>query len=105
MSEFPATYFPSYEIINDALRDYRFFDRDLIHPNKLAIDYVWNHFSLTYFSENHQSLLGRIAKLNRARQHRIMSKDQIETQKLKEWIESENESIKKLIGRDLNSGH
>jgi hypothetical protein len=102
MTEFPATYFPSYEIINDALRDYRFFDRDLTHPNKLAIDYVWNHFSLTYFSENHQSLLCRIAKLNKAQQHRMMSKDHIEAEKLKEWIGREKESINKLIGRNLN---
>ena len=102
MSEFPVTYFPSYEIINDALRDYRFFERDLTHPNKLAIDFVWSHFSLTYFSKTNQSLLRRIAKLNRAQKHRIMSQDKVEAQKLKKWIERERESIKKLIGRDLN---
>ena len=102
MSEYPVTYFPSYEIINDALRDYRFFERDLTHPNKLAIDFVWSHFSLTYFSKTDQSLLRRIAKLNRAQEHRIMSQDKVEAQKLKKWIERERESIKKLIGRDLN---
>ena len=102
MSEFPVKYFPSYEIINDALRDYRFFEQDLTHPNKLAIDFVWNHFSHTYFSKNNQSLLRRIAKLNRAQQHRIMSQDQVEAKKLKTWIQRERESLKKLIGRDLN---
>ena len=102
MNEFPVTYFPSYEIINDALRDYRFFERDLTHPNKLAIDYVWNHFCQTYFSDKDQFLLTRIAKLNRAKEHRIMSEDHIETQKLENWIKKEKESIKKLIARDLN---
>ena len=101
MLEFPVTYFPSYEIINDALRDYRFFERNLTHPNKLAIDCVWNHFNQTYFSIKDQALLNRIHKVNRAQEHRIMSNDQIEGEKLKEWIKMEKESIKQIIGRDL----
>lgn len=37
-------YFPSYEIVMDELRDYRFFTQDLIHPNEIAIDYIWEKF-------------------------------------------------------------
>lgn len=37
-------YFPSYEIVMDELRDYRFFTKDLIHPNEMAIDYIWEKF-------------------------------------------------------------
>ncbi len=37
-------YFPSYEIVMDELRDYRFFAKDLIHPNEIAIDYIWERF-------------------------------------------------------------
>lgn len=37
-------YFPSYEIVMDELRDYRFFTKDLIHPNEIAIDYIWEKF-------------------------------------------------------------
>lgn len=103
MSKFPVTYFPSYEMINDALRDYRFFERDLTHPNQLAIDYVWEHFAKTYFSEKDQSILGRIVKLNKAQNHRMMSKDPVENQKFKEWIKKEKEIIEKIIGRDLSS--
>lgn len=37
-------YFPSYELVMDELRDYRFYGKDLLHPNELAIDYIWNKF-------------------------------------------------------------
>ena len=37
-------YFPSYELMMDELRDYRFYGKDLLHPNELAIDYIWNKF-------------------------------------------------------------
>lgn len=39
-----AIYFPSYEIIMDELRDYRFYAEDMLHPNQLAIDYIWKRF-------------------------------------------------------------
>ena len=44
-------YFPAYEIVLDELRDYRFFDRDMVHPNALAVDYVWEKFSHAFFDE------------------------------------------------------
>ncbi len=43
-------YFPSYEIVLDELRDYRFFEKDMLHPNQLAIDYIWEKLSFAYFS-------------------------------------------------------
>ncbi len=44
-------YFPAYEIIMDDLRDYRFFEKDLIHPNEQAIDYIWEKLISTYLNE------------------------------------------------------
>ena len=44
-------YFPSYEIFIDDLRDYRFVKEDLVHPNDLAIDYIWNMFNDFYFDQ------------------------------------------------------
>jgi hypothetical protein len=43
-------YFPSYEIVLDELRDYRFYNDDMTHPNTMAIKYIWKRFSDTYFS-------------------------------------------------------
>lgn len=65
-----CSYFPSYELVNDDLRDYRFYEADMAHPNKQAIDYVWNKFCGTYFGAETQALLDRIAALNTAFLHR-----------------------------------
>jgi hypothetical protein len=45
-------YFPAYEIVIDELRDYRFYKQDLVHPNQLAIDYVWQKFIENCMDEN-----------------------------------------------------
>ncbi len=45
------SYFPSYEIVMDELRDYRFYNEDMIHPNHLAINYIWEKFKTVWFSE------------------------------------------------------
>ena len=52
VQEFPGqvTYFPAFEIMMDELRDYRFYEKDLIHPNEIAVDYIWQKFKETYFS-------------------------------------------------------
>ncbi len=46
-----AEYFPSYEILLDDLRDYRFYAPDMKHPSETAVDYIYGHFAATYFSE------------------------------------------------------
>src|SRR5690606_10229642 len=50
-------YFPSYEILIDELRDYRFYEDDLIHPNKLAIQYIWERFIENTLSDETQLIL------------------------------------------------
>lgn len=45
-------YFPAYEILNDELRDYRFYATDMIHPSEKAVDYIYRRFQETYFSED-----------------------------------------------------
>ncbi len=43
-------YFPSYEIMMDELRDYRFYAEDMLHPNKIAINYIWECFQKVWIS-------------------------------------------------------
>lgn len=45
-----ASYFPAYEIVNDELRDYRFYQPDMIHPSQQTIDYIWERLSEVYLS-------------------------------------------------------
>jgi hypothetical protein len=65
-----CSYFPAYELVNDDLRDYRFYEADMAHPNQQAIDYVWQKFSGTYFDPEDRPLLDRLAALHTAFRHR-----------------------------------
>ncbi len=65
-----CTYFPAYELVTDDLRDYRFFETDLAHPNKQAIDYVWQKFSDYYFSEQTTTLNTKLQELLNAINHK-----------------------------------
>lgn len=68
--EHTCSYFPSYEIVLDELRDYRFYTKDRVHPNEEAIDYVWERFSDTYFSEATKALCNEVRKYRLAAAHR-----------------------------------
>lgn len=63
-------YFPSYELVLDDLRDYRFFKEDMIHPSKQAVDYIWERFSETYFEQSTQTIIQKINKVISAINHR-----------------------------------
>lgn len=63
-------YFPSYEYMMDDLRDYRFYEDDLIHPNNFAINYIWEKFKQTFFSETTIKQIGNIDKINQFIRHR-----------------------------------
>lgn len=63
-------YFPSYELMLDDLRDYRFYKRDMVHPNELAIDYIFEYFDQVYFNESTRSINRQIRKIQEAVYHR-----------------------------------
>lgn len=63
-------YFPAYEIMLDELRDYRFYDEDLVHPSKMAVDYVWECFRKCYFNDKTDNLAMQIEEINKALSHR-----------------------------------
>jgi hypothetical protein len=63
-------YFPSYEIMMDDLRDYRYYADDLIHPSNLAIDYIWQLFANNYLDNKDELLRSKIKKIQQAVQHR-----------------------------------
>lgn len=65
-----VSYFPSYEIVLDELRDYRFYDEDMTHPNNIAIKYIWERIRETYFSPLTDSIINEWIKLSAAMGHR-----------------------------------
>ena len=68
-------YFPAYELMMDDLRDYRFYESDMIHPTTQAVDYIWDAFKTTYFTESTLQLLGKIKKIRQASLHRPFHSD------------------------------
>lgn len=65
-----AYYFPSYELIIDDLRDYRFFAEDMVHPNYAATNYVWEKFVTACIDEDAQRLMKEISVINAAKNHK-----------------------------------
>ena len=63
-------YFPAYEIVLDELRDYRFFNEDMLHPNELARNIIFQRFIDTYFSAHAHSEIEAAEKIYRASLHR-----------------------------------
>ena len=63
-------YYPSYELFIDILRDYRFYAPDLVHPNMLGIDYVWDQFRQSFFDVGTLSAETEIDRLVKSTEHR-----------------------------------
>jgi GSCFA family protein len=64
-------YFPAYELFMDDLRDYRFYDDDMLHPSKTAINYIWDAFSGCYMENKTIDLYREVVKIVKARNHRL----------------------------------
>ena len=64
-------YFPAYEIMMDDLRDYRFYKEDMVHPNQLAVDYIWQNFKNFIFSAKDQQYFDKMTKLSKRLKHKI----------------------------------
>lgn len=66
-------YFPAYEIMLDDLRDYRFYSYDMVHPNDVAVEYIWQAFQATYLDDRSALAVARCERIHKRLQHRPMS--------------------------------
>ena len=64
-------YFPSYELLMDDLRDYRFYKEDLLHPNDIAINYIWEKLKSSLLSDKCNAAIDEITKVINAASHRV----------------------------------
>ena len=69
------SYFPAYEIMNDELRDYRFYQPDMLHPSEQAVDYIYERFAETYFSEEAKAMVREWHPIKAALAHRPFNPD------------------------------
>ena len=83
-------YFPAYEIVNDELRDYRFYAADMLHPTEQAVDYIWERFSDTYFSQSTTDFITEWRPLKQALAHKVLDSTS------NDFIKFKQSSIEKL---------
>jgi len=88
-----AYYFPSYELLMDDLRDYRFYERDLIHPSDLAIDYIWEYFRQCFFDTSTQQIYQQVKAIQQAAAHRPFLQNSAAHQ---QFVHQQLEKIKQL---------
>lgn len=70
-----VTYFPAYEIVNDELRDYRFYNSDMLHPSDQAVEYIWERLSAVYFSDDTRRFVEEWRPIREALGHRPFNPD------------------------------
>ena len=75
-----TVYFPSYEIMNDELRDYRFYKPDMLHPSDQAVDYIFQRMAETFFSPETHDFLRTWKPIREAFDHRPFDPDSAEYQ-------------------------
>ena len=81
----------------DDLRDYRFYADDMLHPSKVAVDYIWEQFSKTYFGKETTDIIKEIDKIILARNHRSLNPDTISHKK---FLESQVKFINVLASKN-----
>ncbi|MBR5435135.1 MAG: GSCFA domain-containing protein [Bacteroidales bacterium] len=86
-------YFPAYELLMDDLRDYRFYDEDMLHPSATAVEYIWEIFSKTYFSKETTDLISKIEAIQKAINHRPFNS---ESPEYKLFIAKTKEQCRKI---------
>lgn len=89
-------YFPSYELMMDDLRDYRFYAHDMLHPSDEAVDYIWEYYQMMYMDEQTRDMVDHICKLNKATAHRPIYEDSKNHQL---FLQSTAEKERKLRSR------
>ena len=86
-------YFPAYEIVNDELRDYRFYKADMLHPNEQAVDYIWERFVEVSFSKEAKNFLESWRPIKEAFGHKPFNP---ESEEYKHFLQKTREKAEKL---------
>ena len=89
-----VTYFPAYEIVNDELRDYRFYAYDMLHPSSVAVEYIWQRMVETFFSDEAKTFLREWAPLKKGFSHRPLNPDGDEYKAFLAKLHAEAERLK-----------
>jgi len=88
-----VNYFPAYELQMDELRDYRFYDRDMVHPNALAIDYIWERFCEVHMTAETQEVMKQVVLVQKGLAHRPFNPKSTQHQKFLRSLDMRKETL------------
>ena len=91
-----VTYFPAYEIVLDELRDYRFYQSDMLHPSDQAVEYIWQQLVEAYFSPRAKQFLREWKPIKEALGHRPFQPD---SDTYREFLEKARQQEKEILAR------
>jgi lysophospholipase L1-like esterase len=90
-------YFPAYEIMMDELRDYRFYGADMVHPNELAIDFIWEKFQEIWISDKAKATMKKVDEIQKGLKHRPFNAKSLEHQKFQRTLKEKINSLQKAL--------
>jgi hypothetical protein len=93
LGEVNGNYFPSYEMMMDDLRDYRFYNSDMIHPNETAIDYIWEQFKHVWIQENTFSVMKEVETVQKGLAHKTFNPDSEQHQRFLADLQQKIQSL------------
>ena len=100
-----VTYFPAYELINDELRDYRFYCEDMLHPTDQAVEYIWQRFAEMFFSSTTKQFLEEWRPVKEAFAHRPFNPESTEYRNFIARMQEKAEALaRKYPGLELDTG-
>lgn len=90
-----ATYFPSYEIMMDELRDYRFYKEDMVHPNQIAVGYIWQQFYDAWFYDATQPVMKQVETIQKGLAHKPFHPNSEQHQQFLKNLDKKKEELLK----------
>ena len=96
-TEAAVQYFPSYEIVMDELRDYRFYDSDMIHLSKIAENYIFERMTETYCDSKTRDNIKQVEKFLKMANHRIQDADSPATAAFLQKLQAEGARLESQI--------
>lgn len=91
------SYFPSYEIMMDELRDYRFYNADMLHPSPLAVDYIWQKFLNVWITSEAKPIMEEVEAIQKGLSHRPLNESSEAHQQFLLQLKKRVESLKKTF--------
>lgn len=86
-------YFPSYEIMMDELRDYRFYQSDMIHPNNVAVNYIWEKFYNAWIQLESHNIMSKVDEIQKGLAHRAFNPESHQHKKFLENLQKKINSV------------